>query len=64
MDRTTVLQTAVWVVAVAAILLFMAVGFLNPDMTAQRLIIDFWPVYMIGIMALLVAGAVSHRIGR
>lgn len=42
------------IVAFSVMIGFMAVPFMNPDMTQTRLLLTFWPQYLVGMAIFLV----------
>lgn len=46
--------TATAIVALSVMIGFMAVPFMNPDMTQTRLLLTFWPQYLVGMVVFLV----------
>lgn len=46
-------QIAFIVIAGCILAVFVAIGLLNPDLTPQRMLIKYWPVYLAGAIVLI-----------
>lgn len=52
-------KAAGWALILISFMLVFWIGWQNPDMTQTRLLIEFWPQYLVAILLALAGGYLS-----